>query len=153
MNCVVLIIDGVTIYRDTGNPNPNGPAAQQWCRPTHTHTHCTQGRQRAGRRKGAPAGHVYAQGMGVGMLVEAGREAWRLEGKGRAPTAAGKGALAPMGVARHAAKAAGAGAKKTRPPAAADGISLEHLEDSLLLTVLCSPLASRGQQSLFDCPL
>jgi hypothetical protein len=29
----------VTIYRDTGNPNPNGPAAQQWCRPTHTHTH------------------------------------------------------------------------------------------------------------------
>jgi hypothetical protein len=34
-----------------------------------------------------------------------------------------------------------------------DGISLEHLEDSLLLTVLCSPLASRGQQSLFDCPL
>jgi hypothetical protein len=34
-----------------------------------------------------------------------------------------------------------------------DGISLEHLEDSLLLTVLCSLLASRGQQSLFDCPL
>jgi hypothetical protein len=34
-----------------------------------------------------------------------------------------------------------------------DGISLDHLEDSLLLTVLCSPLASRGQQSLFDCPL
>jgi hypothetical protein len=32
----------------------------------------------------------------------------------------------------------------------ADGISLEHLEDSLLLTVLCSPLASRGQ---LDCPL
>jgi hypothetical protein len=31
-----------------------------------------------------------------------------------------------------------------------DGISLEHLEDSLLLTVLCSPLASRGQ---LDCPL
>jgi hypothetical protein len=23
------------IYRE--NPNPNGPAAQQWCRPTHTH--------------------------------------------------------------------------------------------------------------------
>jgi hypothetical protein len=31
-----------------------------------------------------------------------------------------------------------------------DGISLEHLEDSLFLTVLCSPLASRGQ---LDCPL
>jgi hypothetical protein len=31
-----------------------------------------------------------------------------------------------------------------------DGISLEHLEDNLLLTVLCSPLASRGQ---LDCPL
>jgi hypothetical protein len=31
-----------------------------------------------------------------------------------------------------------------------DGISLEHLEDNLLLTVLCSPLAYRGQ---LDCPL
>jgi hypothetical protein len=31
-----------------------------------------------------------------------------------------------------------------------DGISLEHLEDNLLLTVLCSPLASRGQ---LDCPM
>jgi hypothetical protein len=36
------------------------------------------------------------------------------------------------------------------PKVVRDGISLEHLEDSLLLTVLCSPLASRGQ---LDCPL
>jgi hypothetical protein len=29
--------EGVTIYRL--NPNPNGPVAQQWCWPTHSHTH------------------------------------------------------------------------------------------------------------------
>jgi hypothetical protein len=63
------------------------------------------------------------------MLVEAGREAWWLEGKGRAPTAAGEGALAPMGVAGRAAKAAGVGAEKTRPPAAASALT----ESSLLL--------------------
>jgi hypothetical protein len=49
---------------------------------------------------------------------------------------------------RAAAAAAATAARAAR--LAADGISLEHLEDSLLLTVLCSPLASRGQ---LDCPL
>jgi hypothetical protein len=34
------------------------------------------------------------------------------------------------------------------PGGRSDGISLEHLEDSLLLTVLCSPLASRGLSSV-----
>jgi hypothetical protein len=34
---IVLHREWVTIYRL--DPNPNGPAAQQWCRPTHTHTH------------------------------------------------------------------------------------------------------------------
>jgi hypothetical protein len=32
----VLHREWITIYRL--NPNPNGPATQQWCRPTHTHT-------------------------------------------------------------------------------------------------------------------
>jgi hypothetical protein len=45
---------------------------------------------------------------------------------------------------------AAAAATATAARAARDGISLEHLEDNLLLTVLCSPLASRGQ---LDCPL
>jgi hypothetical protein len=40
--------------------------------------------------------------------------------------------------------------KRKGPGQSTDGISLEHLEDNLLLTVLCSPLASRGQ---LDCPL
>jgi hypothetical protein len=34
---IVLHREWVTIYRL--DRNPNGPAAQQWCRPTHTHTH------------------------------------------------------------------------------------------------------------------
>jgi hypothetical protein len=35
--------DGVQ-YIDSHDPNPNGPSAQQWCRPTHTQSNIPRSR-------------------------------------------------------------------------------------------------------------
>jgi hypothetical protein len=67
-----------TIYRDTGNPNPNWLAAQQWCRPTHTHTHSlTSPRSRNG---GTTHDETGVEAEGRSRRVETPPQAQRRDG-------------------------------------------------------------------------